>query len=340
MAEFRLGDSYDAILPVNLLVQPSSLPSEATVAFLQPGTSSSVQGRGSSAAMTEFVVSEVDEAGQSITLNRPTGNQPRFYPSYRVRLQPITDVSQYKAGQWVDLEGIVTATRQELLLAQAQMVLGEGFDVAAATLPNGWPNPLPQLGLLLAETMNVRTANIHGDFNLDNILVDPATREVYLIDFALARRDHVLHDLLRLEKDVITRLLPESLLTAGLSFSFLDPFYHWVDEALAQERPSALPPIPHPALEKPLLIVYLIRRAGRDLLFDPQRWAEYEAGLTLYLLGALKFKDLSVHARQVAFWARPRSSTASTNRSSPTPHYPNYPSLPHPGPLVVFRPSC
>ncbi len=301
MAEFRLGDSYDAILPVNLIIQPAPLSHDTTAPLLRPGSTGSFQ-TGQPLLVTEFVVTEVDEATQTVTLNRPSGGQPRFYPSYRLRLHPVTDVSQYQAGHTVDLEGIVTATRAELLVAQARAAAGEGVDLAAATLPNGWPNPLTQLPALLSETLNVRTANIHGDFNLDNILVDPATREVYLIDFALARRDHVLHDLLRLEKDVLTRLLPETLLAAALPPQSIALFYRWVDEALAQERPSALPAFPHPALEKPLYLVYLIRRAARDLLFDPRRWDEYEAGLTLYLLGALKFKDLTVQARGVAFW--------------------------------------
>lgn len=304
-AEFRLADSYDAVLPVNLLIQPAPVSPDSSAHLIWSGAPGDhtlvagemVQARG-------FVVTEVDEANRSLTLDRPMGGRPHFYPGYRLRLQPVTEGWPYHVGQLVEVEGMVTATRQELLQAQAQAAIGAEVDLTAVphTLPNGWPNPLARLPAILAETMNVRTANLHGDFNLDNILVDPATREVYLIDFALARHDHVLHDLLRLEKDVITRLLPEALAVAGLPMTAVDQFYRWLHQAMRQARPSALPPLPHPALEKPLTLVLIIRQTARHLLFDPQQWREYEQGLTLYLLGALKFRDLDSRARAAAFW--------------------------------------
>jgi hypothetical protein len=41
---------------------------------------------------------------------------------------------------------------------------------------------------------------------------------------------------------------------------------------------------------------------ARRLLFKETNWQEYDHGLTLYLLGALKFKNLDNTAKQVAFW--------------------------------------
>jgi hypothetical protein len=45
-----------------------------------------------------------------------------------------------------------------------------------------------------------------------------------------------------------------------------------------------------------------IRQMASKCLFNPDDWTEYYQGLTLYLLGALKFKNLDAQAKQVAFW--------------------------------------
>ena len=48
-----------------------------------------------------------------------------------------------------------------------------------------------------------------------------------------------------------------------------------------------------------------LRQAARDGLYDPDAFGEYYQGLTLYLLGALKFKNLDDRpgAKQIAFWS-------------------------------------
>jgi serine/threonine protein kinase len=303
-AEFRLGHSYDPVLPVNLLIQSAQPEPGAVVHLVRAGApidpslraGDHIQARG-------FFVTEVDEANQTVTLDRPADSQLRFFPACRLRLQSPEDIDSFRVGQPTTAEGVILATRHDLLLAQAQEALGPEIDLAAVgdTLPNGWPNPLARLPAILSEAPNVRTANIHGDFNLENILVDPGTREIYLIDFALARRDHVLHDLLRLEKDVVTRLLPGALAEAELPPQAMDSLYRLISQAVAKDRFPAV--LPHPALEKPLAVLFVIRRTARDLLFDPQQWQEYNQGLSLYLLGALKFRDLDRQAKETAFWA-------------------------------------
>jgi tetratricopeptide (TPR) repeat protein len=64
----------------------------------------------------------------------------------------------------------------------------------------------------------------------------------------------------------------------------------------------------HDELEKIWVMLRAIRRAARHYLHDPNDPAEYYRGLTLYLLGALRFRNLNEHPAQplpkkLAFWS-------------------------------------
>ena len=77
-----------------------------------------------------------------------------------------------------------------------------------------------------------------------DILVEPVARTVSLIDFATARRDHALHDLLRLETEVITKLLPGVLTRSDLFVETLDVFYRRLhQETFAPEQPTSTQPL-------------------------------------------------------------------------------------------------
>ena len=60
---------------------------------------------------------------------------------------------------------------------------------------------------------------------MENVLVEPGSRTVSIIDFATARRDGVLHDLLRLEIEVVTKLLPAALGETPLLVKTVDTFF-------------------------------------------------------------------------------------------------------------------
>lgn len=305
--EFHLQPSYDHLLPVNLRVRPSTPPASAPIRAIRAGTSTRLPvSRGEYVRLVGFAITETDPAIQSIALNRPAriGDLPA---SYRVRLQPVERIELYRVGERVEMvEGEVTATRYDLLRDQVQQILGPEFDPEAVsvTLPDGsvLPNPLAKLETILAESLNVKVADIHGDLNPENILIDPATREVRLIDFAMARRDHVLHDLLRLETGVITRLMPEAFAEANLPPEAIYPVYEYLHAAAFVAAPAALPEPPHRALEKPLAMLVALRLTARTLLFDPAIWEEYYQGLTIYLLGAQKYGNLDQAARRISFW--------------------------------------
>ncbi|NJN98279.1 MAG: AAA family ATPase, partial [Anaerolineales bacterium] len=176
-------------------------------------------------------------------------------------------------------------------------------------MPDGsrLPNPLLALPELLKVSRHVRVGEIHGDLNLENIMVDPAVRDVSLIDFAEARRDHVLHDFLRLETEIMTKLVAELCHQHGLAPApLISYFYQQAHWAAFYPDQYEVQPF-HPALAKPLAMLMLIRQTARQFFFKVNDPTEYYQGLALYMLGALKFTNLK-HApeaplpKQIAFW--------------------------------------
>ena len=129
--------------------------------------------------------------------------------SLRLRINGVSTFERYQVGDLIDpLYGTVTATRHSLLEELAKNALGDDIDLSTASLklPNGMEitNPLFAYENILNSFLEVNLSTIHGDFNLENILIDSETRDVKLIDFATVRHGHNLHDLLRLETEVIT----------------------------------------------------------------------------------------------------------------------------------------
>ncbi len=306
--EFHLQAGYDRILPVNLLIKPS--PGLDNPTLLSPAVPlDRPLKQGDPVHVAGFVITKVDPQHRSVTLNRPIGNAPA---SYCLRLKPVETLDSDRLGQvMAPVEGLVTETRQERLEAEVRRALGPEFNLAGETVswPEGpaLPNPLIQWPAILQETRDVRTACIHGDLNLENIIVDPDTRDVSLIDFAEARWDHVLHDFLRLETEVVTKLIPELLHQHNLPPETIYAFYQRLHQAICQPGQTVAPP--NPALERPWVILSAIREMAKKYLWQPDDWTEYYQGLALYLLGALRFKNLDEMdeapaplPKQVAFW--------------------------------------
>ncbi|MBN2002319.1 MAG: protein kinase [Anaerolineae bacterium] len=327
--QFSLRASYDALLPVNLLLeaQTAAAPeAQPLLAAHQLTPAMAVElplQTGDLVQLSGFVVEEVGLSGQSFTLNAPPTED-----AYRLRVHLKDSPLTYRPGTTIEsLTCRVMATRYELLRDQVERALGEDY-ATAPTLsrsdkPGGtWPNPFLALPAILKEARNVRVAVIHGDLNLENVLVDGDARDVSLIDFALARRDHVLHDLLRLETGMVTRFLPQILATAHLPPETICDLYEQMHHALHRpghlSAPQELPSI----LGKPFIVLATIRGAARECLYDPEQWEEYYQGLTFYLLGALKFTNLdeAPHAplpKQVAFWG----AAAAQKLRNETPRY-------------------
>lgn len=308
--EFSWGSSYDSVLPVNLLIQvsrpdladyvsivPESLPIEP----IKPGKLVRLSG---------FAVNKVDLTTRTVDFNRP---QPPAY-SLRCKFPPDQPLAAYQTNQIIDsIEGRVLESRASRLQDEARRALGPDFDPdlpIISLLPQAdfnLPNPLLALPTLSPYSSGVNVASIHGDFNMENILIEAETGMVSLIDFAEAREDHILHDFLRLETEVITKILPEILYRRELAPLPILASLYWQLHWTTLQQTWTKPILAHPDLKKSWTTLTTIRRAAQQYLFEAGDTSEYYRGLVLYLLGALKFKSLnnlpeSPLPKQLALW--------------------------------------
>jgi class 3 adenylate cyclase len=176
------------------------------------------------------------------------------------------------------------------------MGAGTGAATGPLAVAGSLPNPLTALAAALGRERSLRLGTVHGDLNLENVLVDPEARTVHLIDFAQAREDLVLLDLLRLETEVITHLLPEAFAESGLGA----PAAAGLMAALLREPGQDLG---GGSLRKVQLMLVVLRRAAAGLLAQADDWGEYQVGLAACLLGASKYRNLPAAGRAMAFWA-------------------------------------
>ncbi len=309
-------NSYDAILPVNLVVTPvvTGTPTTRLDGRQVAGTIDPVPtvGQNDLVEITNFVITEI--AGAELTLNLPQAPNARR-TAYRLRVQGAQ--GDYRVGATLPATlARVTTTREEILFTAAQAQVGQ-VDLTQRTLTlsgsptQQLPNPLPALSTLLTQGHEANFATIHGDLNLRNVLVDTEARSTHIIDCAAARQDHALQDLLRLERDYVTDVLAKLCFEADLPATTIVRLYQCVHCA-TRGTPAAsghfsLPTDLSPMLHKPFVLLVTLRRAARELLAKPGQWDEYYRGLIIHLLGALKFRDLDnapagQQPKAVAFW--------------------------------------
>jgi tetratricopeptide (TPR) repeat protein len=311
--DFDLRSSYDPVLPPNLLLRKRAYPADTPITHISPRRlPAQLLQPGDAIALSGFAVQKVDPAGRAVTLRVPSSKPGAPAYGVRIRIPEFEPVPDYRAQQVVDFPAAeVIETRESRLRAEVA-ALGAGIDPAAPQVllaEQIWlPNPLHALSSLLDQTRGVNIATIHGDFNLENILIEPQLGTISLIDFANARQDHVLHDLLHLETQVLTHILPEVIHRHQLDPAPVLAELSWrLHRVLV--HPTYEPGLPeHPELRKPWVVLRAMRRAARHYLFDADDPGEYYQGLTLYLLGALRYKNLSRRAeqplpKQIAFWA-------------------------------------
>ncbi len=352
--QFCLAANYDQLLPVNLLVQhqPDSTAQQPPIPIIPGRLPEKALKVGQRVLISGFALSKVNPATQTMTLKRPSSS--KIGPAYYLRCKSalVDTLSSYPLNHIIDsLEGRVIETRNSRLRYEIEQIYGPDFNLSAATLSMPsyetvtLPNPLPRLAKLLNETRPVYVASIHGDFNMENILIEAETGQVSLIDFAEARTDHVLHDLLRLETEIITKVVPEILqrqqLPPDLTMAALYQQLHQ-SSLQSHDRP---PKLPHPDLSMVWVMLKLIRQTARQYLYDPEDLSEYYHCLTLYLLGALKFKNLNTlpqHPlpKQAAFWAAVLAYQALESPTDildlPLPSLTTIPSFPAGNSVPVF----
>ena len=254
---FRFGVEYDRMLSSHLTLEPAE------------GAGDRLDGRaapeqlhyhlGDLVHLQHFDVVEIRPDQASCTLK---GQPPAGKPPIRVR--------------WLDAQpphgrtGRVVATRESFL---ASTTAGfTAFDL---------PEPLAFIPGVLGRTVHGTRAFIHGDLNLENILIGPGDT-VWLIDFAQTREGHTLFDFAHLYAEIIAHIL-----------SVQAPDLHVYAARLA-------------ANEFPLLNA--VEELARRCLYDPHRLEELQLSFFMACLGALKFENITTEARQrlyltAAMWA-------------------------------------
>ncbi len=250
---FRLAQEYDRLLPSHLFL-------EAT------------EGKGKVLSGSESPANLNIRAGDLLRLKgfsrvepRPDGTSMTLYGKAAPGQAPLricwlgTENPQKTTGR-------VIATRQTIL---PQFVAGfERGDL---------PDPLGSLLPMLYSTVRGTQSILHGDLNLENLLIGPGGI-LWLIDFAETRQGHTLFDFAHLEAQIIAHVLSPMIPSRQ---DFL---------AVLEGRPS------NDCSDLAALLTTLHTIAGR-CLFNPSRPQEYDLALAFACLGALKFQNLDEHAR-------------------------------------------
>ena len=253
---FRAALEYDRLLPPQYELEP--LPCRATPT--QVIDEHSLPGRlalhvGQVVLVRSFALGELrsdGHAGRLTLRGRPAPGEPALRLRWLSERPPANTPAR------------VTADRAALL---ARLV--EGFELF------GLPDPLARLPDLLGQTVMGTRSTIHGDLNLENVLVGPGNF-IWLIDFAQTRPGHPLFDFARLKSELIAQVLAPRVDSPAQFLDLLrrgDPLLAAVDEIEAH------------------------------CLFNPNQPGEATQANILACLGALKFSNLDEKARRCLYVA-------------------------------------
>ncbi len=241
---FRLGAEYDRFLPTHYVLEPLAAGARPTAVLDGRQAPSSIECRlGQEVSLRHVRVAEVRPDGRSLSL---VGQPPPGQPPLRLRWLSLASPAEAAAR--------VVGTREALL---AGFVRGRPL--------HGLPDPFPRLPALLQETVTGTRSTIHGDLNLENVLVGPGGF-VWLIDFAQTREGHPLYDFAHLEAAVIAQVISPQTESDQAFLRLLEPGAH------------------------PLLAAF--QAIAQRCLFNPSQPREYQLARFMACAGALKYLNL------------------------------------------------
>ncbi len=252
---FRLALEYDAVLPTHYVIEPERGRGKLLDAGHPPAEGTLRVG--DQVILQNFRSLERRSDGKSLSLLGPAlpGRPP-------VRLRWLSLASPEGAS------GRVIATRQELLEG---FVTGfERFDL---------PDPLAPLQGILSEVLVGTQSTIHGDLNLENILVGLGGL-VWLIDFAMTRDGHTLSDFAHLGASLIAHVIAPQLKEPQEHVRFL--------------RHEGEPPRVYALLDA-------LEEIAARCQFNPTEPREYRLALYLSCLGALKYANLDAFQKHLLY---------------------------------------
>lgn len=250
---FRMEQEYDRLLPPHLILEPC-------------------EGAARRVIKAEDAIHPASyRVGEIVELSR--------FKQYKVRAdgQSLTLLGQAKSGQaqmrlrWLDAHlpkggtARVVSTRREMLEAATQ-----GFNLF------GLSDPLDKLEGWLQTPLTSTRSVIHGDLNLENVLVGPGEL-VWLIDFAETREGHTLFDFSHLAAEVIAQVIAPRYENAAHLLDYLqqgnDPLLNTIESLAGQCQ------------------------------FNVGEKREYRLAVALACIGGLKYRNLDAKAKQALYLA-------------------------------------
>jgi hypothetical protein len=174
--------------------------------------------------------------------------------------------------------GRVRASRMDILRAYVG-----GFDLL------GLPDPLEKLPELLGETVHGTRSIIHGDLNLENVLIGPGGM-VWLIDFATTREGHPLMDFAHLEAEVIAHVIAPQVGDANV---FIEILGSQVGVRGVQDQ--------QPTIVNLQLLRASLHEIAFKCLLNPSQPREYWLALYMSCLGALKYRNLDEYQKYLLY---------------------------------------
>jgi hypothetical protein len=277
---FRMFQEYDRLLPVHLLLEPGKAQQEDAVVV---GDLASIKGLvpGDILRLEEATVLEVRPQRKTATLGWA---QSPSRSNLRVRFQDVTPHTFQEGRQMRTTFGRVIASRNDLLEGEITKSFNS-LDLSSGRVTisgRSLPNPLKFLDDLLYEQIRGTRSVIHGDLNLENILVGPGDL-VWLIDFAATREGHTVFDFARLEVEITTQVISTVFAKHGLG---LDAFLGLLDGLEAGVVPK------EGVVGEMQILLGTVRRIAHRCLYDPADIGEFRKALMLAYLGSLKFSNL------------------------------------------------
>ncbi|OGO17775.1 MAG: hypothetical protein A2Z14_06890 [Chloroflexi bacterium RBG_16_48_8] len=277
---FRMRQEYDHLLPVHLLLEAVGADHEASVLsgdlrqvqHLKPGDVVRIEGG---------LVTEVRSERRTATL---TWSALLEDSPLRVRYRHIPPESFSEGRKVHGLYGQVVASRFELMYKEVAKPFPD-LDLHSDRISLGgrWLiNPLQRLEDLLNFQLQGTRSIIHGDLNLENILLGPGDL-LWLIDFAATREGHTLYDFARLEVELTTKVVAEIL---SRHHSRVEDFLIVLDGL--NEEGLLLDGF----LGEIAVLLNAVRGIAQRCFYDPADIKEFHKALILAYLGSLKFTNL------------------------------------------------
>jgi hypothetical protein len=255
---FQMAQEYDRLLPPHYVVEPASGKTDSVLGGQTPWQGS--MPLGSLVSLENF--SHVEPRSGYISLSgEPQSGQPALRVHWHGEAFSRT------------VTGKIIAKRATLLDEYTQ-----GFE------RYGLPDPLKLLPSILMETVAATRSIIHGDLNLENILVGPGDI-IWLIDFAETRQGPPLADFAHLETEIISHIIAPEIDDPRVYVNLLDSLYLSIQSDSSKFQP---------------LLNQLHTMANRCLL-DPTQGREYTLAQFISCLGVLKYRNLDRHQKQLLF---------------------------------------